>query len=113
MPGIRFRHFGMAAMTVDPQWTVAQTCVVLWGGNPTAVRERARARKVSAELVLYGCQRALDAQKSYHHQLRVFPIRQCVALAAKILQRELVDFLANRTGDCFLARRAHDQRRAA
>ena len=52
MPGIRFRHFGMAAMTVDPQWTVAQTCVVLWGGNPTAVRERARARKVSAELVV-------------------------------------------------------------
>jgi hypothetical protein len=72
VPGTRFRHSGMAAMTVDPQWTVAQTCVVLWGGNPTAVRERARARKVSAELVLYGCQRALDAQRYYGDDLAPF-----------------------------------------
>ena len=72
MPGTRFRHLGMAAMTVDPRWTVAQTCVVLLGGNPTAVRERARARKVSAELVLYGCQRALDAQRCYGEDLAPF-----------------------------------------
>lgn len=36
------------------------------------VRERARSRKVSAELVLYGCQRALDAQQFYGDGLAPF-----------------------------------------
>lgn len=59
-------------MTVDPRWTVAQACVVLSGGNPAAVRQRARARKVSAELVLYGCQRALVAQRCCGDDLAPF-----------------------------------------
>ena len=36
------------------------------------MRERARARKVSAELVLYGCQRALDAQRCCGDDLAPF-----------------------------------------
>ena len=59
-------------MTVDPQWVVAQAGVLLSGGNAAAVRERARARKVSAELVLYGCERALDAQRCYGDDLAPF-----------------------------------------
>jgi len=59
-------------MTVDPQWTVAKAGVLLSGGNPAPVRELARARKVSAELVLYGCQRALVAQQFYGDDLAPF-----------------------------------------
>lgn len=59
-------------MTVDPPWAVAQASVLLSGGSPVVVRERARARKVSAELVRYGCQRALDAQQFYGDELAPF-----------------------------------------
>jgi hypothetical protein len=59
-------------MTVDPQWTAALASVLLSGGSPGLVRERARVRKVSAELVLYGCQRALDAQQLHGDELAPF-----------------------------------------
>jgi hypothetical protein len=44
----------------DGSWTWAGCVVALYGGNPSAVRERAAQRAVSAELILHACRRAAD-----------------------------------------------------
>lgn len=77
------------AVTADQQWAAALAGVLLCGGNPTSVRERAFARKVSAELVLHGCQRALDAQQFYRDELA--PFEECDATPPGCLDVRVFD----------------------
>jgi hypothetical protein len=49
-------------MTTDDFWARADLAVLLCGGSPQTVRERAHARAVSPELVEHACRQALDSQ---------------------------------------------------
>lgn len=44
----------------DDAGVVAEVAVLLCGGNPHEVRQRAHARGISPELVEHACQRSLD-----------------------------------------------------
>lgn len=44
----------------DDAWLAADAAVLLCGGNPRAVRQRANAHGISPELVEHACQRSLE-----------------------------------------------------
>lgn len=44
----------------DHSWLAAEIAVLLRGGNPRSVRQRANARGISPEHVQHACERSLD-----------------------------------------------------
>jgi hypothetical protein len=52
----------------DESWESALRLVELCGGHPQVVREGARMRSLSPELVAHACRLALDIAAREHHQ---------------------------------------------
>ncbi len=76
-------------MTDDMNWTQADVAVLLCGGNPRTVHERAYDRAMSPELILHACKQTLNAQNEFTD--RCAPFSRWDAIAPGCLDVRVFD----------------------